>query len=128
MIRARRVLPLAVMLVLPLACADDEPFVVERPTGADDVVHDDVSVEELAWRVRMLLRRKSVSDRLRHRVQSRLHAAMTDPLTGLFNRRYALPQLERMGEQARATGRSARGTSSAWLAWPESWRPSGWIS
>ena len=36
---AHRVLPLAVLLVLPLACADDdEPFVVERPTGTDEVV------------------------------------------------------------------------------------------
>ena len=91
------------LVVLPRAASEDAAMALDL--GADDVVHDDVSVEELAWRVRMLLRRKSVSDRLRHRVQSRLHAAMTDPLTGLFNRRYALPQLERMGEQARATGR-----------------------
>ncbi|MFU8883513.1 MAG: GGDEF domain-containing protein, partial [Rhodobacterales bacterium] len=34
-----------------------------------------------------------------------LRAAVTDPLTGLYNRRYALPHLTRMTEQASRSGR-----------------------
>jgi len=35
-----------------------------------------------------------------------LKAAVSDPLTGLYNRRYAMPQLARVAEHAGATGRS----------------------
>ncbi len=44
---------------------------------------------ELAARLRVQLRRKHYSDQLRQSVQDGLVMAATDPLTGLYNRRYA---------------------------------------
>ncbi len=73
--------------------------------GANDVVSEDASIAEIALRTKVLLRRKANLDRLRDTVQSGLQAAVTDPLTGLYNRRYAMPHLAGMAERARATGR-----------------------
>lgn len=73
--------------------------------GAQAVMGDGVDFAEIGLRLRTLLRRKRLAD-LRHAsVQTGLRAAMTDPLTGLYNRRYALPQLERLLAQARAEAR-----------------------
>jgi two-component system cell cycle response regulator len=73
--------------------------------GADDIAHVGTGVEELAHRVRALLRRKSRADRRREGLQSGLIAAVTDPLTGLYNRRFALPEVERIATRAVQTGR-----------------------
>ncbi|EYD70945.1 diguanylate cyclase [Limimaricola hongkongensis] len=71
--------------------------------GADDIVPGGVLPEEIAYRGRRLLRRKLLADRLRATERNGLQAALTDPLTGLWNRRYALPHLARLiaGAQAR---------------------------
>jgi two-component system cell cycle response regulator len=61
--------------------------------GADDVVGPDVSGAELALRTRSLIRRKRRGDQSRARIEDNLRLAMVDPLTGLYNRRYAKPQL-----------------------------------
>jgi two-component system cell cycle response regulator len=68
--------------------------------GADDVVDPDVTATELALRMRSLMRRKRQGDRQRARMQDSLRAAMLDPLTGLYNRRYATPQLASIARQA----------------------------
>jgi two-component system cell cycle response regulator len=47
-----------------------------------------------------------VADQLRATVRTGLKAAVSDPLTGLHNRRYAMPHLARVAEHAAATGRS----------------------
>ena len=73
--------------------------------GANDLVRADAADRELALRLDALVARKQTADRLRQRVTTGLRAALSDPLTGLHNRRYAIPQLERMAESARATGR-----------------------
>ena len=73
--------------------------------GANDVVPARADGAELAHRFDTLLHRKHQQDRLRDTVRSGLQAAVTDPLTGLFNRRYALPHLKRMGDRATDTGR-----------------------
>ncbi|MDO6575666.1 hypothetical protein Q4528_16275, partial [Staphylococcus pasteuri_A] len=59
--------------------------------GADDVAPQQISVDEIALRTDRLVARKRMSDRLRSTVREGLRAAVTDPLTGLYNRRYALP-------------------------------------
>lgn len=74
--------------------------------GADDVVFADVSQEEIAIRARALIAHKEQQDRLRDRVRNGLRAAVIDPLTGLYNRRYAEAHLRRIAEQAHASGRS----------------------
>ena len=68
--------------------------------GADDLVDRDVPAAELALRLRALIRRKHREDDLRAHVQDGLRLAMIDPLTGLHNRRYALPHLAAIAERA----------------------------
>lgn len=50
--------------------------------------------------LQLLLSRKSKSDQRRAEVQRHMLWAMTDPLTGLFNRRYALPKLAEIARDA----------------------------
>ena len=72
--------------------------------GADDAVGPRVTGEELALRTRGLLRRKRHSDRRRARMQDGLRLALHDPLTGLYNRRFAAPQLAAVAARAREDG------------------------
>ncbi|WP_212524003.1 diguanylate cyclase [Actibacterium sp. MT2.3-13A] len=73
--------------------------------GASDLVTAPFDPEEMALRLSTQLARKQQADRLRASVKDGLRLAVTDPLTGLFNRRYALPHLARIAERARASGR-----------------------
>ncbi|GAA6199253.1 diguanylate cyclase [Aquicoccus sp. SU-CL01552] len=61
--------------------------------GAHDVAPRGFDAAELALRLKAQLRRKAEADRLRTTVQDGLRAALRDPLTGLYNRRHALPHL-----------------------------------
>ncbi|MFC7703082.1 diguanylate cyclase [Plastorhodobacter daqingensis] len=74
--------------------------------GADALVPERFHPQELALRVQAQLRRKHEADRLRASVRQGLRLAATDPLTGLYNRRFALPQLARIEARARDTGRA----------------------
>jgi two-component system cell cycle response regulator len=56
--------------------------------GANDYVLRATDPNELFARVRSQVRRKRYADRLRDNVQYSMELAITDPLTGLFNRRY----------------------------------------
>jgi len=62
--------------------------------GAHDVAPLGFDAAELALRLKAQLRRKAEADRLRTTVQDGLRAALRDPLTGLYNRRHALPHLD----------------------------------
>ncbi|MGO4915803.1 diguanylate cyclase [Pseudogemmobacter sp. W21_MBD1_M6] len=73
--------------------------------GANDVVSFGFDAEEIALRLRAQMRRKQQADRLRSTLRDGLQMAVTDPLTGLYNRRYALPHLARVHERAAETGR-----------------------
>jgi two-component system cell cycle response regulator len=73
--------------------ADGEEAAMAFDLGADDVVTPDVSPAELALRTGCLVRRKQAGDRQRLRMQDSLRLALIDPLTGLYNRRYAGPKL-----------------------------------
>ncbi|MES2667372.1 MAG: diguanylate cyclase [Pseudomonadota bacterium] len=72
--------------------------------GANDIVPADVTGRELVLRLRSLLRRKRQGDRARASVQTGLRMAMIDPLTGLYNRRFALPHLVTIAEEAAVSG------------------------
>ncbi|WP_299965725.1 diguanylate cyclase [uncultured Roseobacter sp.] len=74
--------------------------------GADDLMTDGFEVAELTLRIKAMLRRKHIADQLRATVRTGLKAAVSDPLTGLHNRRYAMPHLARVAEHSAATGRS----------------------
>lgn len=73
--------------------------------GADDVLQDGFCAEELALRLARQLQIKHRSDRMRDTLRDGLRAAVRDPLTGLYNRRYALPHLARVARNAAETGR-----------------------
>lgn len=73
--------------------------------GASDVMPQGFDAKELALRLKIQISKKRDADRLRETVRDGLKLAMTDPLTGLFNRRYALPHLGRVAEKARGSGR-----------------------
>lgn len=68
--------------------------------GANDLVTTPFDGEEMALRLMTQMQRKAQADRLRTSLQDGLQMAVTDPLTGLFNRRYALPHLASLAEQA----------------------------
>lgn len=73
--------------------------------GASDCIDAPPDLAELVARLRSQLRRKRASDRLRDVVRHGLEMAVTDPLTGLFNRRYAETHIAAMIAQCAAAGR-----------------------
>lgn len=81
---------------------DETPMAYDL--GADDVADPDVAMPELALRLRSLLRRKHNRDRQRVRVADGLRLALVDPLTGLYNRRHALPELHAIAARAAKAG------------------------
>ncbi len=71
--------------------------------GANDLMSFDRDPAELALRLETLMARKRMSDALRDTMRSGVEAAVIDPLTGLHNRRYAIPHLARIAERAEQT-------------------------
>ena len=75
--------------ILLLAEAEDRARIVRGlDLGVNDYLVRPVDRNELMARVRSQLRRKRYADRLREIMQASLQMAVTDPLTGLHNRRY----------------------------------------
>lgn len=74
--------------------------------GADDVMTGPFEAGELALRIQAQLRRKHLSDRLRSTVRDGLRAALIDPMTGLYNRRYAIPHLAHTVRRSAKSGKS----------------------
>lgn len=72
--------------------------------GASDVITDSISAREIALRLSRQITRKHTIDRLRADMRDGLRAALTDPLTGLFNRRHALPHMAKIAEAAKRRG------------------------
>ena len=75
--------------------------------GATDYLIRPVDRNELLARTRTQIRRKRLQDRLRENYRRSLSLALTDELTGLYNRRYVLAHLNellaRMPETAAST-------------------------
>jgi two-component system cell cycle response regulator len=72
--------------------------------GAHDIIVRPVDDEELIARARTLIRRKRYMDTLRQRLDNSLELAVTDQLTGLFNRRFLFAQLEPLLHRALCGG------------------------
>ena len=90
------------MVILPVDAMEAAALALDL--GADDVVTNMMSSDELRIRCTALTTRKRQQDQLRNRVQDGLTAAITDPLTGLYNRRYATPYLIEIAKQSKKTG------------------------
>jgi two-component system, cell cycle response regulator len=74
--------------------------------GADEVLPHGFCAEELALRIAPLAARKSRNDHRRAHMHEGLRAAVTDPLTGLYNRRFAHPKLARLLADCACKGQS----------------------
>lgn len=92
-------------IIIVSAQTDGGRTAVALDLGANDVVGFGFDAPEIALRLRAQMRRKQQADRLRSSLRDGLQMAVTDPLTGLYNRRYALPHLARVQERALETGR-----------------------
>lgn len=68
--------------------------------GAHDVLPHGFCAKELSLRIAAQLRRRARHSRIRASVRDGLRAAMHDPMTGLYNRRYAIPQIHEIARRA----------------------------
>ncbi|NWG93501.1 MAG: PleD family two-component system response regulator [Parvularculaceae bacterium] len=73
--------------------------------GVNDYLSRPVDRNELTARVATQIRRKRYVDQLRSKFEASLEMAVTDQLTGLFNRRYLASHLSGMFDRAFWTGR-----------------------
>lgn len=88
-----------------LILVDDTPDQMERlvrglDLGVNDYLIRPVDQNELMARCRTQLRRKSYEDRLLTNYHLSMTLAVTDPLTGLYNRRYLESHLENLLQRA----------------------------
>ncbi|KGJ03626.1 response regulator receiver modulated diguanylate cyclase [Paracoccus halophilus] len=82
-------------VALDLGAGDVLPWNLASPEAAP----------EAAIRLDTQLARKHQADRRRHETQRNMRWAMTDPLTGLHNRRFALPRLHELAVETGESGR-----------------------
>ena len=61
--------------------------------GASDIIMRPIDTEELSARVKTQVRKKRYVDAMRRRLDESMELAITDQLTGLYNRRHMLNQL-----------------------------------
>lgn len=74
--------------------------------GAYDYILRPVDRNELLARVRTQIRRKRYQDHLRSNYEMSLSLALTDSLTGLFNRRYLMVHLDKLLMKTKETNKS----------------------
>lgn len=91
-------------LCLALSDASQDIAALALDLGANEVVTLPLDAQETALRLRLQLTRQRRAAALRLAVQQGLELAATDPLTGLYNRRYALACLDRIAADAVETG------------------------
>jgi two-component system cell cycle response regulator len=83
---------------------DEKRLLRALDMGVNDYLVRPVDRHELIARVRTQIRRKRHSDYLRNSLNASLELAVTDALTGLFNRRYLETHTKALAEQARTAG------------------------
>ncbi len=74
--------------------------------GADAVCMGGFNTDEISLRLETQIARKTRDDRLRATLRKDLAESLTDPLTGLHNRRYAMRALDQIARQSLQSGRS----------------------
>ena len=93
--------------ILALCHNDDRARMIRGlEIGVNDYLMRPIDKNELQARVRTQIRKKRYADRLRDNVQQSIEMAITDPLTGLYNRRYMESHLGALVSQAAARGKS----------------------
>jgi two-component system cell cycle response regulator len=103
--RMRSAEPTRHLPILAVIDADDRDRAVRAlELGAHDIIARPIDEEELATRARTLMRRKRYMDALRARLDQSLELAITDQLTGLYNRRFLFSQLSPLVQRAQCGG------------------------
>jgi two-component system cell cycle response regulator len=89
--------------ILAIAEAEDNARLVRGlEIGVNDYLVRPIDKNELLARVRTQIRKKRYTERLRDSMQLSIEMAITDALTGLYNRRYMESHLNSLIEQAAA--------------------------
>jgi two-component system cell cycle response regulator len=89
--------------ILAVAEPDDGPRMVRGlEIGVNDYLMRPIDKNELLARARTQVRKRRYTERLRDNVQMSIEMAITDALTGLFNRRYMESHLATLIEQAKS--------------------------
>src|SRR5882757_5795649 len=92
--------------ILAICDGEDNPRMIRGlEVGVNDYLMRPVDKNELHARAKTQIRKKRYTDRLRDNVQQSIEMAITDGLTGLYNRRYMESHLGSLLEQAGARGK-----------------------
>ncbi|HEY5125807.1 MAG TPA: PleD family two-component system response regulator [Bradyrhizobium sp.] len=92
--------------ILAVAEADNNARLVRGlEIGVNDYLIRPIDKNEMLARVRTQIKKKRYTERLRDNVQLSIEMAITDALTGLFNRRYMEMHLATLVEQAATRGK-----------------------
>ena len=92
--------------ILAIADGDDSGRLARGlEIGINDYLVRPIDKNELLARMRTQVRRKRYTERLRDNVQLSIEMAITDVLTGLYNRRYMESHLATLVEQGAARGK-----------------------
>jgi len=92
--------------ILMVAEAEDSARLLRGlEIGVNDYLVRPIDKNELLARVRTQIRRRRYTARLRDNVQQSMEMAITDGLTGLYNRRYMESHLSTLVEQAAGRGK-----------------------
>jgi two-component system cell cycle response regulator len=92
--------------ILAVAEADNNQRLIRGlEIGVNDYLIRPVDRNEMLARVRTQIKKKRYTERLRDNVQASIEMAITDALTGLFNRRYMETHLGTLLEQAASRGK-----------------------
>lgn len=85
--------------------SDNERIAKGLELGVTDYLLRPIDGNELTARAKTQVRRKRFQDQLRESVEASITMAMTDPLTGLYNRRYLDQHLEMAMQRNRTAGK-----------------------
>jgi two-component system, cell cycle response regulator len=92
--------------ILAIAEADNNARLARGlEIGVNDYLARPIDSNEMLARVRTQIKKKRYTERLRDNVQMSIELAITDSLTGLFNRRYMETHLGTLVEQSAARGK-----------------------
>ena len=92
--------------ILAIADAENNSRLVRGlEIGVNDYLSRPIDKNELLARVRTQIRKKRYTERLRDNVQMSIEMAITDALTGLYNRRYMETHVGSLVEQAPSRGK-----------------------
>jgi two-component system cell cycle response regulator len=91
--------------ILAIYDPDDRSRAVKAlELGVNDLLAKPIDPQELSARTRTQIKRKRYTDLLRNNLDNSLELAVTDPLTGLHNRRYMFGQLDALVQRANKGG------------------------